>query len=206
MSDSDEFLVKKLFKDKDYKFCKPLKVSQKSIFDFAEQAYKRCQELNIDTSNTLDLYKLVRETLGGKILVVGLNLWWDIVVEDSYKATIFIRDKEDFDIILPDYTTPITDTFKVAHEVGHYLLHSEDFKKGEKLKAFFSASDSDSSEQKRVEWEANCFALGFIMPTYLLKKLEKKDKEITGDYLSIYFGVPDEAGDWRANIYNDNQY
>ncbi len=71
--------------------------------------------------------------------------------DDSELDTIFVHGKNDFDIVLPDHSTPRRDRFTVAHELGHFFLHS--WMGDRPLKAARNGSD-------RAEWEANWFAAG----------------------------------------------
>ena len=58
--------------------------------------------------------------------------------------------------------------FTVAHEIGHFLLHTPDsivlcrMEKGQKLRAF-----------EDPEWQANCFASELLSPVYLAKGMSK---------------------------------
>ena len=79
-------------------------------------------------------------------------------------GTIWVHGKNDFEIVLPNTTSPRRDRFTLAHEFGHYLLHS---KQGQQpLVANRTGSD-------RAEWEANWFAAGFLMPKSELEKAIK---------------------------------
>ncbi|MDX3968269.1 MAG: ImmA/IrrE family metallo-endopeptidase [Bradyrhizobium sp.] len=66
-----------------------------------------------------------------------------------------------FEIFLAAHTGPVRDRFTIAHELGHYVLHylypNRIGRKVERLEAQRYGSG-------RVEWEANWFAAGFLMP------------------------------------------
>ena len=77
---------------------------------------------------------------------------------DSLEAedgSLFVRGKRDFEIKVSAFTGPERDRFTIAHELGHYVLHSECGKKKIKAERFGSSP---------VEWEANWFAAAFLMP------------------------------------------
>src|SRR5258707_210792 len=65
-----------------------------------------------------DISALVK-TLGGRIHVE--DLFGTLGDED----TIYVHKAEDFDIILSTISSPRRDRFTIAHELGHYFLHSK---------------------------------------------------------------------------------
>lgn len=89
------------------------------------------------------------ERLGGRISYQNIDDWVD---EDG---SIFVHEEGDFDITLPHYTSPLRDRFTIAHELGHYFLHSN---QGEiPIIAYRKGTG-------RLEWEANWFAASLLMP------------------------------------------
>jgi Zn-dependent peptidase ImmA (M78 family) len=62
---------------------------------------------------------------------------------------------DNFRILVSAFTGPERDRFTIAHELGHYVLHSDFGRK--RIRAARFGSD-------RVEWEANWFAAAFLMP------------------------------------------
>jgi predicted transcriptional regulator len=97
---------------------------------------------------------------GGDVQALVRRLGGRIHIEDPFgpgpdEDSIFVHSKNDFDIILSAISSSRRDRFTIAHELGHYLLHS---RLGERpLRANRSGSN-------RAEWEANWFAAGFLMP------------------------------------------
>lgn len=87
--------------------------------------------------------------LGGRIRYRELD---ELMVEHG---SIYVHGVSDFDIILPQFTSPRRDRFTIAHELGHYFVHS---KQGE---IPIIATRSGST---RIEWEANWFAAALLMP------------------------------------------
>lgn len=88
--------------------------------------------------------------------------------------------------------------FTVAHELGHYVLHSQNtplfIDKAEKL--MFRNADSSSGEYRK-EREANSFAAALLMPKQILlreiENLKKSQEEETIPYLSKKFKVSEQA-------------
>jgi hypothetical protein len=93
----------------------------------------------------------VAKAFGGRIRELDLSKhWWA-----NESGSVFVHGPEDFDIALPDHTSPLRDNFTVAHEIGHFVLHA-DF--GEKRIIAYRKGST------RIEWEANWFAAGLLMP------------------------------------------
>ncbi len=124
-----------------------------------------------------DLTRIV-ENLGGKIEYVDFPTY-----EESKKCgSILVHGKNDFTIILPNYTSELRDRFSIAHELGHYFLHSE---QGQ-VPLF-----AERNHSTRPEWEANWFAAGFLMPETEFRKL--LDQSLALSEIALYFGLSMEA-------------
>lgn len=90
------------------------------------------------------------ERLGGTIEYLGSF--------SSIQATdgsLFVNGPDNFLIKVSAFTGPERDRFTIAHELGHYVLHSRFGKERIKAQRFGST---------RVEWEANWFGAAFLMP------------------------------------------
>ncbi|WIM09111.1 ImmA/IrrE family metallo-endopeptidase [Enhydrobacter sp.] len=94
--------------------------------------------------------------LGGKIIY---QTFADL--SRSLDASIRIFGDRNFEIYLPDYTSAERDRFSIAHEIGHYILHYPLASEPMIARRFGST---------RVEWEANWFAAGFLMPEAAFRK------------------------------------
>lgn len=118
-----------------------------------------------------DLDQIVKN-LGGRIVLQSFG-----AARES-EASIRVHEKGKFDIFLPAHTTFERDRFSIAHELGHYVLHYP--LKNRPMEAWRFGSN-------RVEWEANWFAAGFLMPE---KEFRKKFDE-TGSpvFLARHFKV-----------------
>lgn len=128
-----------------------------------------------------DDLKQAVERLGGRLRFIEFDEW----TEES--GSIFVHDKHDFDIVLPLYTSPLRDRFTIAHELGHYFLHS---RQGE-IPLIATRRGTG-----RVEWEANWFAAGMLMPERQFKASCKRHGDDT-DRVAADFGVSLEAAKTR---------
>lgn len=93
----------------------------------------------------------LRETCPGWIIPPEIP---DIATE-HHSGVVLVKDHQDFDIFLSPYTGELRDRFTIAHELGHYFLHS---------KQGASHIAAARLESDRPEWEANWFAAAFLMP------------------------------------------
>ncbi|MCB1232556.1 MAG: ImmA/IrrE family metallo-endopeptidase [Verrucomicrobiae bacterium] len=122
------------------------------------------------------------EKLGGEIRFRELDEWLD---DDS----IEVYGPGQFRIFLLNVAGVLRNRFTIAHELGHYFLHS---RIGEvPIKVNRSGSD-------RVEWEANWFAAGFLMPEQPFREAVKRDSSPA--YLSAVFMVSVEAAMVRKKV------
>jgi len=129
-----------------------------------------------------DLKQLV-DAIGGRIHI-------DELPDEDESGSIFIHDEFDFDIVLPDYTSPLRDRFTISHELGHYFLHS---KQGEvSLVAYRRGSG-------RCEWEANWFAAALLMPRKRFKREYKRNADTV--HLASVFQVSRDAAEVRKQLF-----
>lgn len=131
---------------------------------------------------------------GGDILSLTRGLGGRIHYRNVFEAnggvdTIFVHGKNDFDIVLADHSTPRRDRFTVAHELGHYFLHS--WMGQRPLKASRMGSD-------RAEWEANWFAAGILMPKTEFLKAHKEHPSLS--LLADRFDVSEHAAKVRCEV------
>jgi Zn-dependent peptidase ImmA (M78 family) len=101
-----------------------------------------------------------------------------------------------FQIFIASHTGPTRDRFTIAHELGHYVLHylypNQNGKKIERLEAQRYGSG-------RVEWEANWFAAGLLMPA---SSFTQRYYALNGSLASLAdeFGVSIESARIRAQF------
>lgn len=144
-----------------------------SVYGFGEKVAQ-----SIGWTPQLDLFELIKCN-GGTIHFIDYESFNRN--QDIFENSIYVRKKNDFDIILPAYASMIENRFTLAHELGHYVLHSRFSGKS------FACRNGDTA----VEKEADCFALGFMMPANHFRRACETYKS-TYD-LSVFFLVPIEA-------------
>lgn len=127
--------------------------TKESVYTFAANA---ADGLGFEPTSNID--QLIVE-LGGRVHITERS-----GLEYPFNGTILVHGEHDFDILIPDSTTPQTDRFTLAHEIGHYALHS----KGGRIPIVADRHWGTSSE--RIEWEANWFAAGFLMPETAVRR------------------------------------
>jgi len=126
----------------------PCGASKAFVEDYADKVRDA-----LDVQPREDLNKLV-ELLGGRLNYLDLDEWAEA------SGSIYVHGKHDFDIVVPIYTSPLRDRFTIAHELGHYFLHS---RQGE---VQLIATRRGTG---RTEWEANWFAAALLMPASLFR-------------------------------------
>ena len=129
-----------------------------------------------------DAWELVNR-LGGRLQVQ------DIFSNSFDDDTLFVHGPHDFDMVLSSVSGPRRDRFTIAHELGHYFLHSHQGRYP--LVAARSGSD-------RAEWEANWFAAGFLMPT--VQFLAAMNRGDSSRLLAAQFGVSESAAEIRKKV------
>ena len=148
----------------------------------------------------LEARNLLIESEAGKTRPVNLAT---IITELGLKA-IYKEDMNDYALLNPMDKTiyilkdnqPIRDKiFAVAHEIGHWILHSRD---KERPRFDFSGKDRPSDKVLiEEEKEANSFAFELLMPYE-----ETRNMIIFGysvNYIASHFGVPIEKAYMRYN-------
>ena len=147
----------------------PMNWSKDSVFKFAE---KTANKLGYKPGKPL---KPIIEVLGGRIVYQDLSDW-------AESGGLIVYGENDFEILISNFTSGARDQFTIAHELGHYIMHSQLGKHPCKV----GRKGSD-----RLEWEANWFAAGFLMPE---KRFREVYSENSDDQLMAYrFGVSPAA-------------
>lgn len=115
------------------------------------------------------------------------------------KGSIYIKKLRDFVIYVSMFTSLSRDRFTIAHELGHYVLHYFiPFKDAQK----YPTMVCERAGKGRVEWEANWFASGFLMPQCEFKKaLDEEDGDVF--FVAERFGVSSRAAEFRASIIDE---
>lgn len=122
----------------------PTNLAKSAIGGFASQL---SEKLGYQTAS--DLERIVRD-LGGEIRYENIG------IEDS-GGSLEVRPNQSpgFIIRLYSFAGTLRNRFTIAHELGHYFLHSDAGTKPIVVKR--EGSD-------RLEWEANWFASAFLLP------------------------------------------
>ncbi len=146
---------------------------KQSVDQFAADV---AEQLDLEPANPLEP---AVKRLGGRIHKVN-------PFDFSEKAaTIWVHGPNDFDIVIADFGYSRRNRFTIAHEIGHYVLHS---KQGQ------ISMKANRDGTGRLEWEANWFAAGLLMPA---KKFERLSIKWPSSKLADYFGVSESAIDIR---------
>jgi predicted transcriptional regulator len=127
----------------------------------------------------------VAERLHGRISYLSASELSD------HDGSIYVHGPHDFDILVPDWTSTSRDKFTVAHELGHYVLHSG--VGAVPLVALRLPVD----RRGRSEWEANWFAAGFLMPEEAFRRAWDRYGGCV-ERSALMFGVSLEAAEVRA--------
>lgn len=75
-------------------------------------------------------------------------------------GTLEVHGPMQWTVYLPNHTGPLQDRFTLAHELGHYVLHSKFGQTPLVASRTFSSNDTPDV----AEVEADAFALAFLMP------------------------------------------
>lgn len=154
------------------------------------QVYKLAESIaqQLDFKPGDDIHQLM-ENIGGTVRIE------DTLMEDPEKSgSLFVDGPSDFTIIVPAHTSQVRDRFTIAHEFGHFILHYVWARKNqgaqfERMMALRKGSD-------RVEWEANWFASGFLMPETAFKEAFRRLGGVDG--VAKEFEVSRSAAEIRA--------
>lgn len=121
-----------------------------------------------------DLYELV-EGIGGRIEVEPT-----LSTDPASSGSLYVDGMDDFEIILPSHTSLVRDRFTIAHELGHYYLHYVwPHEQGKLSDRRVYALRKGTN---RIEWEANWFAAGFLMPE---RAFRQAHREALGDLSNL---------------------
>jgi Zn-dependent peptidase ImmA (M78 family) len=138
--------------------------TKQSIDNFAAKA---AGELGYTSGAPLEP---IIEQLGGRI-VLGT------VPETGTTGYVEVDGEGKFVIALSPLPGEYRNRFTIAHELGHYILHS---KIGEKQ--LFATRQAGS----RAEWEANWFAAAFLMPADEFVKVWTESKGSVGRLINHF--------------------
>lgn len=126
-----------------YKSPEPLNISRVEIEEIAVRA---ANILNYQSGDRIESFV---SKIGG--CITYLHRTDKLEAEDG---TLIVDGPHNFEIKISAFTRAYQDRRTIAHELGHYFLHSL-LKKENKIKA-------PRFGDGRVEWEANWFAKAFV--------------------------------------------
>jgi len=160
---------------------KPCKVGRSLIFAYAEEAARHL-ELSFRDTVEDNLEQVVKQRLLGEIKDSSEPN------KNGKKASIQVKADKTFTIqLFPSvFPLPLQRRVLIAHELAHYILHSQWGKV--ELEASCGAESDDMNEE--AENEAYEFARAFLVPTDLLRKAVEsfgKDRAL----IAAYFMVPE---------------
>lgn len=177
--------------DNDLPQAEGLGLSSESVESIANE-FRRL--LGITDPKAVDLFEVV-SALGGKVEVVPGS-------ERDFRGqgTLEVRSRDDWAIYIPEHSSPLDDRFTLAHELGHFILHSEIGAKP--IRAFRRFDSRD--EVTLAEREADAFALSLLMPRdCVLEELNTYGPDL--DILAASFAVDKEAAATRLRWIKDGE-
>lgn len=146
---------------------KPANVAKSAVEAFAETAAKQ-----LGYTPGGDLESIIVK-MGGEISYNS----WDHEEAGSLEVYPQEEGKPAFLIRLSVFAGNRRNRFTIAHELGHYFLHS----KGGKARIRVARAGSG-----RIEWEANWFAGAFLLPEKQFRKDWEKYGQNTARLAGIY--------------------
>ncbi|ABK45778.1 protein of unknown function DUF955 [Magnetococcus marinus MC-1] len=158
----------------------PAQISKQKIEELAEQF---AQVVGYQPGG--DLREIIENKLGGELKYADASEWFN--TEDG---SIKVRARKDFTITLANFTGPLRNRFTIAHELGHYVIHS---RMGE------VPIEAPRKGRSVAERQADAFAAAFLMPkeqflTFFDSMGENPDLEL----IAGHFRVSKSAANYRA--------
>ena len=136
-----------------------------------------------------------------------------IELEDSEGFTMYNSDREIIEIIASVETYNMLEQdhprgrFFVAHEYGHFLMHTDQLVRMAHMPLMQQASLHTCGKLDAhaifldTEWQANAFASAFLMPAYGLLILEQEYAGLSPGTIADQFRVSFEAATYRHELY-----
>lgn len=121
-----------------------------TIEDIASDFSKKIKDKFPEINNLNYLLVKTVECLGGKVVGTNKPEYYEV-----NGGSLLVKKIGDFIIKLPMDTSPLSDNFTIAHELGHYFLH---YKENDQIRLFARYGDGI------LEIEANRFAAALLMP------------------------------------------
>lgn len=103
----------------------------------------------------------------------------DFEFEDDVSGAIEVFSPKKFVIYLPEFSTSVNrDRFTIAHELGHFFLHS-------RMGEIAIRVNRETKTSSLLEWQANWFAGAFLMPSNLVNELLPLGLSFSADYFRV---------------------
>lgn len=148
----------------------PSCLGREAIQNFAEKISKQFGVT--DFSGGEDPLHKFTKSIGGRVHYQDAT---EFITSES--GSITVNGRNDFDVYLSAFTGPLRDRFTLAHELGHYFIHSNQGAKP------LRASRKGSGP---IETEANWFAAALLMPkdefSELAKSLSRDVNALAGHF------------------------
>jgi len=160
----------------------PAKESKLTWSQIEERAEAVAHEYQFDRG--AEKIRAFAERLGGNVKVLPPE-----EVDRLESGSLVVRGKRDFDIFLSPSTSILRDNFTIAHELGHYFLHSGNPPGSERISATRYGHD-------RCEQQANRFAAALLMPAAEFREVAARIKK---EALAGWFRVSAQAVEARRS-------
>lgn len=122
----------------------------------------------------------------------GFNLYQAKFPDENISGYIDLSDKE---IVINSSDPANRQTFTIAHELGHHILHTELLIENPDLGIFYRNWINNYNQEEK---EANAFAAALLMPKKQMSEALKKYKDAPDYLLAKYFGVSLDAFRYRV--------
>lgn len=158
-------------------------------FEKAKQEAKKLIEASYITSPPVDVVEIA-QSLGIDIQYINFGKKYNHVA-----GYIDIADEEKV-IYVNKHNTPNRQTFTIAHELGHLVLHTKELKKEPDISVLLRVPIGNN-EINFLEKEANCFAANLLVPKEFLDNYEENTDTET---LSNIFRVSKDVIGFRKKF------
>ena len=130
---------------------------------------------------------------------MGIEVFETPDFDDSISGEL-TKNNDKFEITLNSNHAPTRRRFTLAHEIGHYVLHQNEFTTSQTITdykvAMQRSTNSYLPEQRMLEVEANQFAAKLLMPDE--EFIQKWQDGLTISRLADYFFVSENTANIRA--------